>query len=159
MSGWDDPRLPTLAGLRRRGFTPESIRNFCERIGVAKGQQHGGLCPAGALPARGSQQTRPADHGRAAAAQGGADQLPGRARSKNWRRTSIRKILSAGKRKIPFSRELWIEQEDFREDPPKKFFRLAPGREVRLKYAYYITCTEVDQGSEYRRNHGTALHL
>ena len=67
--------------------------------------------------------------------------------------------LSAGKRKIPFGRELWIEQEDFREDPPKKFFRLSPGREVRLKYAYYITCTERRQRSQHRRNHGAALHL
>ena len=79
VSGWDDPRLPTLAGLRRRGFTPESIRDFCERIGVAKANSVVDYALAGALPARGSQQARPAVHGRPAAAQGRADQLSGRA--------------------------------------------------------------------------------
>ncbi len=142
VSGWDDPRLPTLAGLRRRGFTPDSIRNFCDRIGVSKANstidyallEH---CLREDLNKRAPRTM--------------AVLRPLKVVLTNYPEGKIEELEAdinpedptAGKRKIPFGRELWIEQEDFREDPPKKFFRLAPGREIRLKYAYYITCTNV----------------
>ena len=142
VNGWDDPRMPTLAGLRRRGFTPESIRNFCDRIGVSKAKsvveyallEH---CLREDLNKRAPRTM--------------AVLRPLKVVLTNYPEGKMEEVEadvnpedpSAGKRKIPFSRELWIEQEDFREDPPKKFFRLSPGREVRLKYAYYITCNEV----------------
>jgi glutaminyl-tRNA synthetase len=142
VSGWDDPRMPTLAGLRRRGFTPESIRNFTDRIGVSKAKsmidyallEH---CLREDLNKR-APRTMAVLH-------------PLKVVLTNYPEGKIEEVeadinpedLSAGKRKIPFSRELWIEQDDFREDPPKKFFRLSPGKEIRLKYSYYITCTNV----------------
>ena len=142
VSGGDDPRMPTLAGLRRRGFTPESIRNFCERIGVSKSK---GIVEYALLEHclredlnRRSPRTM-------------AVLRPLKVVLTNYPEGKVEEVeadvnpedLSMGKRRIPFGRELWIEQEDFREDPPKKFFRLSPGREVRLKYAYYIACNEV----------------
>ena len=142
VSGWDDPRMPTLAGLRRRGFTPESIRNFCDRIGVSKAKsvveyallEH---CLREDLNKRAPRTMavlRPLKVVLTNYPQGKTEEVEADINPED---------LAAGKRKIPFGRELWIEQEDFREDPPKKFFRLSPGREVRLKYAYYITCTNV----------------
>jgi len=142
VNGWDDPRLPTLAGLRRRGFTPEAIRNFCDRIGVARANsvidyallEH---CLREDLNRRAPRTM--------------AVLRPLKVILTNYPEGKVEEMEAdinpedpaAGKRTVPFSRELWIEQEDFREDPPKKFFRLAPGREIRLKYAYYITCTHV----------------
>jgi glutaminyl-tRNA synthetase len=142
VDGWDDPRLATLAGLRRRGFTPEAVRDFCERIGVAKANslvdfallEH---CLREDLNKRAPRSM--------------AVLRPLKVVLNNYPAEQVEELEadinpedpSAGKRKLPFSRELWIEREDFREDPPRKFFRLAPGREVRLKYAYYITCTNV----------------
>ena len=142
VNGWDDPRMPTLAGLRRRGFTPESIRNFCDRIGVSKAKsvveyallEH---CLREDLNKRAPRTMavlRPLKVVLTNYPEGKTEEVEAEVNPED---------PSAGKRKIPFGRELWIEQEDFREDPPKKFFRLSPGREVRLKYAYYITCTEV----------------
>jgi glutaminyl-tRNA synthetase len=142
VSGWDDPRMPTLAGLRRRGFTPASIRNFCDRIGVARANstvdyallEH---CLREDLNKRAPRVMavlRPLKVVLTNYPEGKVEELEADINPED---------PAAGKRKIPFSRELWIEQDDFREDPPKKFFRLAPGREVRLKYAYYITCTKV----------------
>ncbi len=142
VSGWDDPRMPTLAGLRRRGFTPESIRNFCDRIGVSKAKsvveyallEH---CLREDLNKRAPRTMavlRPLKVVLTNYPEGKTEEVEADVNPED---------LAAGKRKIPFGRELWIEQEDFREDPPKKFFRLSPGREVRLKYAYYITCTNV----------------
>ena len=142
VSGWDDPRMPTLAGLRRRGFTPESIRNFCDRIGVSKAKsvveyallEH---CLREDLNKRAPRTMavlRPLKVVLTNYPEGKTEEVEADINPED---------PAAGKRKIPFGRELWIEQEDFREDPPKKFFRLSPGREVRLKYAYYITCTEV----------------
>jgi len=142
VSGWDDPRMPTLSGLRRRGYTPESIRNFCERIGVAKRDSMVDIAllehclredlnkraprVMGVLrPLRVVIDNYPEDHVEALEAQNNPED-PG-----------------MGTRKVPFSRVLYIEQEDFLEDPPKKFFRLAPGREVRLRYAYFIKCVDV----------------
>jgi glutaminyl-tRNA synthetase len=140
--GWDDPRLATLAGLRRRGYTPEAIRNFCERIGVNRTNSTVDYALL-------EHCLREDLNKRAVRSMGVLRPL--KVVLTNYPAGQIEEFdadinpedPSAGKRKVPFGRELWIEQEDFREDPPKKFFRLAPGREVRLKYAYYITCTEV----------------
>lgn len=142
VSGWDDPRMPTLAGLRRRGFTPESIRDLCDRIGVSKAK---GIVEYALL----EHCLREDLNKRAPRTM--AVLRPLKVVLTNYPEGKVEEVeadvnpedLPAGKRKIPFNRELWIEQEDFREDPPKKFFRLSPGREVRLKYAYYITCNEV----------------
>jgi glutaminyl-tRNA synthetase len=142
VSGWDDPRLPTLAGLRRRGFTPESIRNFCERIGVAKAHsvidyallEH---CLREDLNKRAPRRMAVLRPLKVVITNYPAGQM------EEFEADVNPEDPSAGKRKVPFSREIWIEQDDFREDPPRKFFRLSPGREVRLKYAYYVTCNEV----------------
>ena len=139
--GWDDPRMPTLQGLRRRGYTPEAIRDFCDRIGVARRDSTVDM----ALLEHGIRQDLNQRAPRVMAVlaplkvvidnypEGQVEELPCQNNPEN---------PSAGSRMVPFSRELYIEQGDFMEDPPKKFFRLAPGREVRLRYAYFITCTE-----------------
>ncbi len=137
--GWDDPRMPTLAGLRRRGYTPESIRTFAERIGVAKADSVVDIqllehCLREELNKRALRRM--------------AILRPLRVVIDNYPESQVEEMdainnpedPSAGTRKVPFSRVLYIEQEDFREDPPKQFFRLAPGREVRLRYAYFIQC-------------------
>jgi glutaminyl-tRNA synthetase len=142
VDGWDDPRLPTLAGLRRRGYTPESIRAFCERIGVAKANSTVDLallehCLREDLNMRAPRAMavlRPLKVVLVNYPPGQVEELDADINPED---------PSAGKRKVPFSRELWIERDDFREDPPPRFFRLAPGREIRLKYAYYITCTGI----------------
>jgi glutaminyl-tRNA synthetase len=142
VSGWDDPRLATLAGLRRRGYTPDAIRNFCERIGVAKANSVADFALLEHCLREDLNRRAPRSM---------AVLRPLKVVLTNYPAGQIEELdadvnpedPSAGKRKIPFGRELWIERDDFREDPPRKFFRLAPGREVRLKYAYYITCTEV----------------
>ena len=142
VSGWDDPRLATIAGLRRRGFTPESIREFCERIGVAK---------ANSIVDTALLEHCLRDDLNKRAPRSMAVLRPLKVVIDNYPEGQVEELEadinpedpSAGKRKVPFSRVLWIERDDFREDPPRKYFRLAPGREVRLKYAYYITCTEV----------------
>jgi glutaminyl-tRNA synthetase len=142
VSGWDDPRLATLAGLRRRGFTPESIREFCERIGVAKANsvvdyallEHCLREDLNKRAPRSMAVLRPLKLVLTNYPEGQVEELDADINPED---------PSAGKRKVPFSRELWIERDDFREDPPRKYFRLAPGREIRLKYAYYITCQEV----------------
>jgi len=142
VNGWDDPRMPTLAGLRRRGYTPEAIRNFCERIGVAKTNsvidiallEH---CVREDLNKRARRVM--------------AVLRPLRLVIENYPEDLVEEFEiennpedpSMGTRKVPFSRVLYIERDDFREDPPKKWFRLAPGREVRLKGAYYVTCVDV----------------
>jgi len=142
VTGWDDPRMPTIAGFRRRGYTPESIREFCGRIGVAKADS---MNEIGQL----EHCLREDLNKRAARVMGVLD--PIRVVIENYPEGSSEEMNAVnnpedpecGTRKVPFSRELFIEREDFMEDPPKKFFRLAPGREVRLRYAYFITCTEV----------------
>lgn len=140
--GWDDPRMPTIQGLRRRGYTPEAIRGFCERIGVAK---RNSLVDMAML----EHEIREDLNKRAPRVM--AVLQPLKVVIDNYPEDQVEQLdavnnpedSSMGTRKIPFSRELYIEQEDFREDPPKKFFRLTPGREVRLRYAYLIKCERV----------------
>ncbi len=147
VDGWDDPRMPTLSGLRRRGFTPESIRSFCDRIGVSKKDsvvefqllEH---CLREDLNRRAQRVM--------------AVLRPLRVVIENYPEGESEELDAInnpekpedGTRKVPFSRVLYIEQDDFQEDPPKKFFRLAPGREVRLRYAYFLTCTGVVKDPE-----------
>ncbi len=142
VTGWDDPRMPTLSGLRRRGYTPEAIRDFCERIGVAK---RDGIVEIDLL----EHCLREDLNKRAPRVM--AVLRPLRVVIENYPEDRVEEMdcvnnpedPSMGTRKVPFSRVLYIEREDFREDPPRKFYRLAPGREVRLRYAYFITCREV----------------
>ena len=140
--GWDDPRMPTIVGMRRRGYTPEAIRAFCERIGVAKREN---VVDVALL----EHAVREDLNKRAPRVM--AVLRPLRVTIENYPDGQSEDIdvvnnpedPSAGTRKVPFSRVLYIERDDFREDPPKKFFRLAPGREVRLRCAYFVTCTRV----------------
>jgi len=141
VAGWDDPRMPTISGLRRRGYTPESIREFATRIGVAK---RDGVIDIALL----DHCLRDDLNKRALRVMVVLD--PVKVIITNYPEEQVEELdadnnpedESAGKRKLPFTRELYIERSDFMEDPPKKFFRLGPGREVRLKHAYYITCTD-----------------
>jgi glutaminyl-tRNA synthetase len=142
VKGWNDPRMLTISGLRRRGYTPESIRDFCDRIGVAKKDSMVDMallehCLREDLNKRAPRVM--------------AVLKPLKVVIENYPEGQVEELdavnnpedPAAGSRKVPFSRELYIEQDDFMEDPPKKFFRLAPGREVRLRYGFFITCTEV----------------
>jgi len=142
VTGWDDPRMPTLSGLRRRGYTPEAIRNFCAQVGVAKRDtvisvallehhlrddlnRHSPRVMGVLRPLRVVIENYPEDE---------EEELDA---------VNNPEDPSAGSRKVPFSRVLYIEQEDFQEEPHKKFYRLAPGREVRLRYAYFVKCVDV----------------
>jgi len=140
--GWDDPRMPTVAGLRRRGYTPESIRNFCETIGVAKRASTVDIallehCLREDLNKRSPRLM--------------AVLKPLKVTITNYPDNQVEQMEavnnpedeSAGSRLIPFSKTVYIEQDDFMENPPKKYFRLSPGKEIRLKHAYYIKCEEV----------------
>jgi glutaminyl-tRNA synthetase len=147
VNGWDDPRMPTVAAFRRRGFTPESIRDFAERVGVAK---------KNAMIDLGQLEFSIRDHLNRIAPRRMAVLRPLRVVIENYPEGEVEMLeavnnpedASAGKRKVPFSRVIYIEREDFMEDPPKKFFRLAPGREVRLRWAYFVTCTDVVKGDD-----------
>ncbi len=155
--GWDDPRMPTLSGIRRRGYTPESIRNFCNSLGVSK--------------TNGTIELRLLEHHVREDLNKRAPRMmavlrPLRVVIDNYPEDQVDELEavnnpedpSAGTRKVPFSRVLYIEQEDFREDPPKQYYRLSPGKEVRLRYAYFIKCNSVvknDQG----RSDRDSLHL
>ncbi len=140
--GWDDPRMPTIAGMRRRGYPPEAIRNFCTRVGVAKNNSMIDL-PLLEFSVR--------EHLNKVAPRVMAVLNPLRVVIDNYPEDQVEQLdavnnpedPTAGTRQVPFSRVLYIEQDDFMEQPPRKFFRLAPGREVRLRYAYFITCQEV----------------
>ncbi len=142
VDGWDDPRMPTLAGLRRGGYTPESIRDFCKRIGIAKADN---LVEISLL----EYCLRQDLNKRALRVMGVLDPL--KVIIDNYPEEKVEFLeaennpedAAMGGREIPFSRELYIEREDFMEDPPRKYFRLAPGREVRLKHAYYVKCERV----------------
>jgi glutaminyl-tRNA synthetase len=142
VAGWDDPRMPTLAGFRRRGYTPEAIRNFCERIGVAK---RNSVVDIAML----EHSLREDLNKRAPRVM--AVLRPLKVVLENYPEGQVEELEavnnpedpSKGTRQVPFSREIYIEQDDFREEPPKGFFRLSPGKEVRLRYAYIIKCREV----------------
>ena len=144
VSGWDDPRMPTIVGMRRRGYTPEAIRTFCERIGVAKREN---VVDVALL----EHAVREDLNRRAPRVMGVLD--PVKVIIENYPEglTEGFEIAvnpedpSAGTRTVPFSRVIYVERDDFREEPPKKFFRLAPGREVRLRGAYFVTCTGFDR--------------
>jgi glutaminyl-tRNA synthetase len=142
VNGWDDPRMPTISGVRRRGFTPEGIRNFCRRVGVSKTQ---GITELALL----EYFIREDLNKRAARVMGVLRPL--RVVIDNYPEGQVEEMEAVnnpedermGTRKVPFSRVLYIEQDDFREDPPKQYYRLSPGREVRLRYAYFVKCTGV----------------
>ncbi|HSH19634.1 MAG TPA: glutamine--tRNA ligase, partial [Draconibacterium sp.] len=142
VNGWDDPRMPTISGLRRRGYTPESIRNFSDRIGVTKVD---GMIDVSLL------EYSVREHLNRTAQRVMGVLNPLKVVITNYPENQFEELEAVnnpedagmGTRKVPFSRELYIEQDDFMEDPPKKFFRLGPGREVRLRYAYFITCNDV----------------
>ncbi len=142
VGGWDDPRMPTLAGLRRRGYTPESIRSFCEQVGIAKRQnvidiamlEHAIRDDLNRRAPRVLAVLRPLKVVIENYPVGQSEELEA---------INNPEDTDAGTRTVPFSRELYVERDDFMEDPPRKFFRLGPGREVRLRYGYFITCTDV----------------
>ena len=142
VSGWDDPRMPTISGIRRRGYSPEAIREFCRRIGVNKFNSTVDIALLEHCLREDLNKTSPRVM---------AVLRPLKVVIDNYPEDQVEELdainnpedPSAGTRKVAFSRELYIEQEDFMEEPPKKFYRLAPGREVRLRYAYFVTCTEV----------------
>jgi len=146
VSGWDDPRMPTISGLRRRGYTPASIRRFCDEIGVAKANSIVDVALLENFIREELNRTAP----RAMAVL-----RPLKVVLVNYPEGRVEELVcvnnpedpAAGTRKVPFSRELYIERDDFMESPPKKFFRLSPGREVRLRYAFFITCVDVKKDS------------
>ncbi len=141
VNGWDDPRMPTISGLRRRGYTPEAVRTFCERIGITKREN---LIEMGLLEYCLREDLNKRAPRRMAVLH------PLKVVIDNYPEDLVEEMeavnnpedADAGKRQVPFSRELYIEQDDFREDPPRKYFRLSPGREVRLRYGYFVTCTD-----------------
>ena len=147
VSGWDDPRMPTLSGLRRRGYTTESIRNFCDRIGVATRNSTVDMALLEHCLREDLNRMAPRVMGVLKPLKVILDNYP-EDRTEELEFMNHPEDSSMGTRKVPFSRELFIEQEDFREDPPRKFFRLAPGKEVRLRYAYYITCVRVEKDEQ-----------
>ncbi|MGW8181990.1 MAG: glutamate--tRNA ligase family protein, partial [bacterium] len=142
VNGWDDPRMPTLSGLRRRGLPPESIRRFCDRIGVAKRDSVVEVALLEHTVREDLNKTVPRVMGVLRPLKVTIINYP-EDQEEELDAINNPEDPSAGIRKVPFGREIYIEQQDFMEDPPKKFFRLAPGREVRLRYAYFITCVDV----------------
>ncbi len=147
VSGWDDPRMPTLAGIWRRGYTPEAIRNFCDGIGVAKTDS---IIDVAFL----EHCIRDDLNERAPRVMGVLRPL--KLVIDNYPQDQVEQMVALnhpqnpdmGTREVPFSRELYIERADFREDPPRKYYRLSPGREVRLRYAYFVTCVDVVKDEE-----------
>ena len=156
VNGWDDPRMPTLSGLRRRGYTPQAIREFCERIGVAKRDGTVDIALLEYCIREDLNRTAPRVMAVLKPLRLVIDNYP-EGTSEELEAVNNPEDASMGTRKVPFSKVLYIERDDFREDPPKKFFRLAPGREVRLRYAYYVTCVDVvkDEDGEVVEVHCT----
>jgi len=142
VSAWDDPRMPTISGLRRRGYTPESIRNFCERIGVAKRESMVDTALLEHCVREDLNKGAPRVMAVLRPLRVVIDNYP-EGRMEELEALNNPEDPSMGTRKVPFSQVLYIEEEDFLENPPKKFYRLAPGREVRLRYAYFIKCVKV----------------
>jgi glutaminyl-tRNA synthetase len=139
VDGWDDPRMPTITGLRRRGYTPEAIRSFCDRIGVAKSNSTVDIALLEYFIRQDLNQRAPRAMGVLRPLRVVIDNYP-EGLVEELDAVNNPEDLSMGTRKVPFSRVLYLEKEDFLEEPPKQFFRLAPGREVRLRYAYFIKC-------------------
>jgi glutaminyl-tRNA synthetase len=147
VNGWNDPRMPTISGMRRRGYSPAAIREFCRRIGVNKFNSTVDMALLDHCLREDLNKTSPRVM---------AVLRPLKVVIDNYPQGQVEELdainnpedPAAGTRKVPFSHELYIEQEDFMENPPKKFFRLVPGREVRLRYAYFVTCTEVVKDPE-----------
>jgi glutaminyl-tRNA synthetase len=142
VSGWDDPRMPTLCGIRRRGYTPEAIRNFCGAIGVSKTTGSIELAMLEHFVREDLNKRAPRAMAVLRALKVVIDNYPEN-QTEEMDAVNNPEDPSAGTRKVPFSRVLYIEQDDFREDPPKQYYRLSPGREVRLRYGYFITCKSV----------------
>ncbi len=140
--GWDDPRMPTIAGLRRRGYTPESIRNFCDRVGVAKRENVIDVALLEFSVREDLNKSAPRVMGVLDPLRLVIENYP-EGQTEWFETPNNPEDPAAGMRSVPFSRVLYIERDDFMEAPPKKFFRLAPGREVRLRSAYFVTCTHV----------------
>ena len=153
VSGWDDPRMPTLSGLRRRGYTPEAIRDFCDLIGVAKANSIVDVALLEHCIRQDLNKRAPRVFGVLRPLKVIIDNYP-EDLVEEMECINNPEDPSMGTRKVPFSRVLYVERGDFREDPPKKWFRLAPGREVRLRYAYYITCVDV-----IKDEHGEVIEL
>ncbi len=154
--GWDDPRMPTLSGIRRRGYTPEAIRNFCNAIGVSKTN---GTIELGLLEhfvREDLNRRAPRLMAVLRPLRVVIDNYPD-GQSEEMDAVNNPEDASAGTRKVPFSRVIYIEHDDFKEDPPKQFFRLSPGKEVRLRWGYFITCTSVvkDENGEITEIHCT----
>ena len=147
VSGWDDPRMPTIAGYRRRGFTASAIRNFCQGVGVTK---YKGVTDVSLLENAIREELNKTAERRCAVLdplEVVIENYP-EGESEGLESVNNPEDENAGKRSVPFGRRLFIERADFMEDPPKKFFRLGPGREVRLRYAYFITCQSVEKDAE-----------
>jgi glutaminyl-tRNA synthetase len=142
VSGWDDPRMPTLSGIRRRGFTPEAIRNFVGAIGVSKTNGTLELAMLEHFVREDLNKRAPRVMAVLRPLKVVIDNYP-EGQSEEVEAVNNPEDESAGKRKVPFSKVLYIEQDDFREDPPKQYYRLSPGREVRLRYGYFITANSV----------------
>jgi glutaminyl-tRNA synthetase len=142
VSGWDDPRMPTLSGIRRRGYTPEAIRNFCGAIGVSKTTGSIELAMLEHFVREDLNKRAPRAMAVLRPLQVVIDNYPEN-QTEEMDAVNNPEDPTAGTRKVPFSRVLYIEQDDFREDPPKQYYRLSPGREVRLRYGYFVTCKSV----------------
>ena len=140
VNGWDDPRMPTVSGLRRRGYTPEAIRNFCRRVGVSKTNGTTELALLEYFLREDLNKRVPRVMAVLRPLRVVIDNYP-EGQVEQMEAVNNPEDATMGTRTVPFSRVLYIEQDDFREDPPKQYFRLSPGREVRLRYGYFITCT------------------
>ncbi len=149
VSGWDDPRMPTISGVRRRGYPPEALRTFCKEIGVSKRDQTIETARLEHAVREQLNRTAPRRMGVLQPVKLIIENYP-EDQTEQFDAVNNPEDPSAGTRSVPFSRELYIEQDDFMIDPPKKFFRLGPGREVRLRYAYFVTCTGFETDADGR---------
>ena len=148
--GWDDPRMPTITGMRRRGYTPEAIRRFCKHVGVSKTVSTIDIALLEHILREELNKSAPRVMVVLKPIKVVIDNYP-QGQIEWFDAENNPEDASAGSRTLPFGREIYIDEDDFREDPPRKFFRLAPGKEVRLKHAYYITCTDVVKDEESGR--------